>query len=75
MLLAGSNTAERSVLQRPSMAQDIAKGRRTEIEFMNGFIVEQGRRVGRSAPANERLVELVRQVERGALTPSPDLLA
>ncbi len=75
VLLAGSNTAERNVLQRPSMAQDIAKGRRTEIEFMNGFIVEQGRRVGRSAPANERLVELVRQVERGALTPSPDLLA
>jgi 2-dehydropantoate 2-reductase len=75
VLLAGSNTADRSGLQRPSMAQDIAKGRRTEIEFMNGFIVEQGRRVGRAAPANAALVEVVRRVERGELTPTPEILA
>lgn len=42
---------------------------------MNGFIVEQGRRVGRRAPANEALVELVHQVECGAMVPSPALLA
>ena len=42
---------------------------------MNGFIVEQGRRVGRPAPANEALVELVHQVERGATVPSLALLA
>jgi 2-dehydropantoate 2-reductase len=56
------------------MAQDIAKGRRTEIEFMNGFIVEQGLRVGRAAPAHQALVEAVKQVERGELTPSPDVI-
>ena len=75
VLVAGSNTAERNALQRPSMAQDIAKGRRTEIEFMNGFIVEQGHRIGRAAPANAALVEVVRRVERGDAAPSPDLLA
>src|SRR5690349_8911782 len=32
LMLAGSNTSARSDLQRPSMAQDMAKGRRTEIE-------------------------------------------
>lgn len=75
VLLAGSNSADRNALQRPSMAQDIAKGRRTEIEFMNGFIVEQGRRVGRAAPANAALVDVVRRVERGDALPSPELLA
>lgn len=71
VLLATSNTTERSDLQRPSMAQDIAKGRRTEIDFMNGFVVEQGARVGRDAPANRALVAAVKRVERGELTPSP----
>jgi 2-dehydropantoate 2-reductase len=75
ILLAGSNTAERNDLQRPSMAQDIAKGRRTEIEFMNGYIVEQAQRVGRTAPTNSALIDVVRRVERGELTPSPDTLA
>lgn len=74
VLLATSNNEERSDLQRPSMAQDIAKGRRTEIEFMNGFIVEQGGRVGRAAPAHQALVEAVKRVERGELVPSPDLI-
>ena len=75
VLLATSNKAERSDLQRPSMAQDIAKGRRTEIDFMNGFIVEQGLRVGRSAPAHAAMVEAVRRVERGELAPGPDVAA
>ena len=30
-------------IQRPSMAQDMHKGRRTEIQFMNGFIAEKGK--------------------------------
>jgi 2-dehydropantoate 2-reductase len=36
--------------QRPSMGQDMAKGRRTEIEFLNGFVVREGEQVGRPAP-------------------------
>jgi 2-dehydropantoate 2-reductase len=57
--------------QRPSMGQDIMKGRRTEIEFLNGFVVREGVKVGLEARANERLVELVTQVERGELRPDP----
>ena len=49
------------------MAQDMAKGRRTEIEFMNGFVAEQGVEAGVLAPTNARLTEVVRQVERGEL--------
>jgi 2-dehydropantoate 2-reductase len=64
----------RSNLQRPSMAQDIAKGRRTEIDFMNGYIAEKGAAVGVQAPTHRALAEIVQQVERGAVAPRPDLL-
>ena len=36
--------------QRPSMGQDMMKGRRTEIEFPNGFVVREGEQVGIAAP-------------------------
>ena len=61
----------RAGIQRPSMAQDMAKGRRTEIEFMNGFIAEQGRQVGVPTPSHAKLVDIVLRVERGELRPSP----
>jgi ketopantoate reductase len=35
------------------MGQDIAKGRRTEIEFLNGFVVREGEQLGsRRAPTS-----------------------
>ena len=43
------------------MGQDMAKGRRTEIEFLNGFVVREGERAGLPARANERLVEIVKR--------------
>jgi 2-dehydropantoate 2-reductase len=57
--------------QRPSMGQDMAKGRRTEIEFLNGFVVREGEQVGIQARANERLVDIVKKVERGELKQDP----
>jgi 2-dehydropantoate 2-reductase len=64
----------RGNLQRPSMAQDILKGRRTEIDAMNGVIAQKGAEVGVPAPSHARLTEIVRKVERGELKPSPDNL-
>jgi 2-dehydropantoate 2-reductase len=61
-------------MQRPSMAQDIGKGRRTEIDFMNGYIVDKGRMLGIPTPSHEKLVDLVRKVERGELDASPSHL-
>jgi 2-dehydropantoate 2-reductase len=69
-LIRGIKASARSNDQRPSMAQDIQKGRRTEIDFRNGLIVEKGREVGSQTPTHERIVELVRQVERGQLQPA-----
>ena len=57
--------------QRPSMGQDMFKGRRTEIEFLNGFVVREGEKIGLAARANERLVDLVKKVERGELKQDP----
>jgi 2-dehydropantoate 2-reductase len=71
-LLDSTAGSLRSELQRPSMAQDMAKGRRTEIEFMNGFVAEQGAEAGVPAPINARLTEVVKQVERGALPARPE---
>jgi len=69
---AGANP--RADIQRPSMAQDIRKGRRTEIEAMNGFIARKGAECGVPAPANEKLTGIVTKVERGELRPAPGLL-
>jgi len=54
---------------RPSMAHDILKGRRTEIEYINGTVVEKAAEVGIPVPTQVAMLELVRRVERGDLAP------
>lgn len=49
--------------QRSSTAQDLARGRRTEIDHLNGYIVRQGERLGIPTPANRVLHTLVKLVE------------
>lgn len=71
IMVGRTSSNPRAGIQRPSMAQDMAKGRRTEIEFMNGYISRKGREVGIPTPSHDRLVELVLKVERGELKPSP----
>ena len=61
----------RADIQRPSMAQDILKGRRTEIDAMNGFIARKGAEVGVAAPSHVKLAGIVTRIERGELKPSP----
>jgi len=70
---AGANP--RGDIQRPSMAQDILKGRRTEIDAMNGFIARKGEEMGVPAPSHARLAGIVTRIERGELEPSPSHLA
>jgi 2-dehydropantoate 2-reductase len=57
--------------QRPSMGQDMQKGRRTEIDFLNGLVVREGEKVGISCRANAVLTDLVTRVERGELQADP----
>jgi len=64
----------RSEEQRPSMAQDIFKGRRTETDFINGFVAAKGEEIGVRAPLHAAMNALVKKVERGDVKPTPDLL-
>src|SRR6201991_3865114 len=57
--------------QRPSMGQDMQKGRRTEIDFLNGLVVREGEKVGIACRANAVLTDLVTKVERGELRADP----
>ncbi len=54
---------------RPSMGQDMVKGRRTEIEFLNGLVARKGAEIGLPTPANAALTDIVTRVERGELKP------
>ncbi len=54
---------------RPSMGQDMVKGRRTEIEFLNGFVCDKAKDVGIDTPANAALTDIVKRVEKGELKP------
>ena len=59
---------------RPSMGQDMMKGRRTEIEYLNGFIVGKSQEIGIPTPANAALTDIVKRVEKGELAASPRLI-
>jgi 2-dehydropantoate 2-reductase len=65
------DTARVSGEQRPSMGQDMVKGRRTEIEFLNGYVVREGARAGLACRANAALTDIVKRVEKGELAPDP----
>ncbi len=60
---------------RPSTGQDIIKGRRTEIGFINGLVASKGSEAGIPAPTHAALAEVVTKVEKGELEPSPDNVA
>ncbi|MEA3081456.1 MAG: 2-dehydropantoate 2-reductase [Sphingomonadales bacterium] len=51
---------------RSSMADDLAAGRRTEVDYINGELVRLAERLQRDAPVNRAIVELVRKAEDGA---------
>jgi 2-dehydropantoate 2-reductase len=51
---------------RSSMADDLASGRKTEVEYLNGELVRLAERLQRDAPVNRAIVELVHKAEAGA---------
>ena len=71
LMMARTKSNPRAGIQRPSMAQDMHKGRRTEIQFMNGFIADKGKMLGIETPSHVKLTDIVTRVERGELPQSP----
>jgi 2-dehydropantoate 2-reductase len=57
---------------RASMAQDVTKGRTTEIDHMNGYVVARGRDKGVPTPVSAAVVATVHEVEAGSRKPAPE---
>ena len=55
---------------KASMGQDVAKGRPTEIDYMNGHVVAKGRECGVATPVSAATIDIVHEVEQGVRKPS-----
>ena len=51
----------------PSMLQDIRNGKMCEIDAINGVICDFGRKSGVATPINDRIVSVIKQIEKGEL--------
>ena len=47
-----------------SMYQDILKEKKTEIDYLNGAVVELGKKYGIKCPVNEALITIIREMEK-----------
>jgi 2-dehydropantoate 2-reductase len=51
---------------RSSMLQDIERGRKTEIDYLNGAVVSLGKKVGIKTPVNETITGIIKSLESRA---------
>jgi 2-dehydropantoate 2-reductase len=58
---------------KASMLQDLERGVETEVDVINGGVVEKGREYGVKTPLNSSVVELVHAMERGERRPGRDV--
>jgi len=58
---------------KASMLQDLERGAKTEVDVINGGVLERGREYGVETPLNEGVVELMHAMERGERRPGRDV--
>ena len=58
---------EKAIGGKASMLQDVEARRRTEIDVINGAIVDAGKRLGIPTPHNDAMVNLIRSLEEAYL--------
>ncbi|WP_255193003.1 ketopantoate reductase family protein [Natronobeatus ordinarius] len=63
---ATESVATATAKNRSSMLQDVRAGRRTEVDAINGYVVDRGAEYGLEVPTNRTLTALIRTWERGA---------
>lgn len=51
----------------PSMLQDIRNGKKCEIEAINGVVCEYGKKNNVPTPYNDKIVDIVKQINEGKL--------
>jgi ketopantoate reductase len=71
LLAAGASV---SLATRNAMLQDFERGRTTEIDFINGYVVDTARQFGVNTPLNTAIVETVHAITRGQSAPDPNHL-
>jgi 2-dehydropantoate 2-reductase len=60
---AVAHIAQTMPAQLSSTAQDLARGKRSEIDHLNGYILRKGEALGIATPVNRLLHSLVRLLE------------
>jgi 2-dehydropantoate 2-reductase len=50
--------------QKGSMIQDLEKGRKTEVDCINGVVCKKGREAGFPTPYNDKVLELIKEEEK-----------
>ena len=56
----------------PSMLQDLKKGKKCEIDSINGIVCEYGKKYNVPTPINDRIVEIVKKAQDGLLQLNKD---
>lgn len=56
---------------RSSGLTSLERGRRTEIDYLNGYVARKGREYGVATPVNDAVIAIVKEIESGARPVSP----
>jgi 2-dehydropantoate 2-reductase len=56
---------------KSSSLQSIERGRKTEIDFLNGYVVEQALKAGVNAHLNKSITRMIKEIEQGQRRLSP----
>jgi 2-dehydropantoate 2-reductase len=51
---------------KSSSLQSLERGRQSEIDYLNGYVCQQGQRLGISTPLNDAIVAMVKEIEVGS---------
>ena len=52
----------------PSTLESLKRGRKSEIDFLNGYILEKANTSGIKLPLNEAVIKMVHEIEAGSRT-------
>jgi 2-dehydropantoate 2-reductase len=55
-----------------STLQDVIKGRRSEIDYLNGYVARRGREAGIDTPVCDAIVQVMRLIDNHEIPPDPD---
>ena len=57
---------------RSSSLTSLQRGRRTEIDYLNGYVAQKGREFNVPTPVNDAIITMVKEIEAGKRAVSPE---